>query len=192
MQRTKRETWLRPNRRPHLLIAIPGLVFLVGGAVAMWFVTGRWGQGLGGLVAVLGLLFFFTAWSSSLQPRLSYGDEQLFVYLRAGKPISIPIEVVECFFLGQASSLLGPASVEVDEPTSTIVIRLAESAAAWKQFDVNARLGRWCDGYVTIRGTWCEPINVDLLKNLNHRLAVVHRMQRGRQDATDDAVVSER
>jgi hypothetical protein len=164
----------------------------MGGAVTMWFVAGSWGQGLGCLVAVFGFLLLFTAWSSSLQPRLAYGDEQLLVYLRAGKPRSIPIEVVECFFLGQAPSLLGRASSDVDEPTSTVVVRLAESAAAWKQFDVNARLGRWCDGYITIRGTWCEPITVDLLKSLNHRLAVVHRMQRGRQDATDDATVSQR
>ncbi len=36
----------------------------------------------------------------------------------------------------------------------------------------------WCSGYITIRGTWCEPLNVPLVNRLNQRLADVTRARR--------------
>lgn len=92
-------------------------------------------------------------------------------------------------FLGQGPSLL-PQLIgfrkDVEE-TSMIVIRLAESAEQWKHFDVKPALGLWCDGYITIRGTWCEPITSDLLKRLNDCLITAHRELRAQAKARVEA-----
>ena len=34
-------------------------------------------------------------------------------------------------------------------------------------------LGKWCDGYITIFGVWCEPLDGDFVNRMNHRLAEV-------------------
>lgn len=110
------------------------------------------------------------------RPRLAYRDGQLLVYLRMGGPIAVPIEVVECFFLGQGPALLPPTvDVAGRAETATVVVRLAEAAQSWKQREVRPALGQWCEGYITIRGTWCEPINGALVKKLNERLVSAHR-----------------
>jgi hypothetical protein len=116
------------------------------------------------------------------QPRLSYANESLYVRLRLGAPIQVPIEFVECFFLGQGPTLLPRPFGRRDtvDETSAIIVRLAESAEQWKHFDVTPALGLWCDGYITIRGTWCEPITNDLLKRLNANLIAAHREQRAK------------
>jgi hypothetical protein len=54
-------------------------------------------------------------------------------------------------------------------------VRLAESAQDWKHRDVRPAFGHWCEGYITIRGSWCEPINEGLMKRLNQRLVAVQR-----------------
>jgi hypothetical protein len=52
---------------------------------------------------------------------------------------------------------------------------LAESATQWHQMPVRASLGEWCDGYITVRGMWCEPLTIKLVTDLNRRLAQVKR-----------------
>ena len=172
----KQETWLRTNPRAHLLLVLPAVLLVGVGAVIVWFSAEPWGQAVGVVLGFVGALLMVVGWLSSYQPRLAFGDDRLFVHLRSGIPIGVPIEVVECFFLGQAPSMLRPDSEE--DTTSTVVVRLAEAAADWKHFEVNTRLGRWCDGYITIRGTFCEPLSVDLLSSLNKRLAAAHRNKR--------------
>jgi len=134
----------------------------------------RWAAATGTIVFAyaIGLCVYLLT-----QPRLSYANEHLCVRLRPGKPIEVPINVVECFFLGQGPALLPRRLGDSDkiEETSTIVVRLAESAEQWKHFDVKPALGLWCDGYITIRGTWCEPITNEVLKRLNDKLIAAHR-----------------
>jgi hypothetical protein len=137
----------------------------------------RWAAGA--LTAVLTYLLGLCL-ALMFQPRLSYANERLDVRLRPGPPIQVPIDVVECFFLGQGPALLPLSGRDKVEETSTIVIRLAESAEQWKHFDVNPALGLWCDGYITIRGTWCEPITNELLKRLNDNLISAHRTLRAK------------
>jgi hypothetical protein len=142
----------------------------------------RWTIAVGALILAyaIGLCV-----SLLFQPRLSYANEQLLVRLRPGPPIQVPIDAVECFFLGQGPTLLPRpfgSRDKVDE-TSTIVVRLAESAERWKHFDVKPTLGLWCDGYITIRGTWCEPITNALLKRLNENLIAAHREIRAKTQA---------
>jgi hypothetical protein len=88
----------------------------------------------------------------------------------------MPIEVVECFLLGQAPTMLPGKSQEHAE-TASVVIRLNERAADWAHRDVRPALGKWCEGYITLRGTWCEPLSVPLINRLNARLAEAHAAQ---------------
>jgi hypothetical protein len=107
----------------------------------------------------------------------------LLVFLRSGGPIRVPLEIVEGFLLGQAPGLL-PGKRHLDAPTSSVVIRLAERAEEWAMIEVKPALGSWCGHYVTLRGTWCEPLSVDLVNRLNARLDEVKRQPHGRQVAS--------
>jgi hypothetical protein len=97
----------------------------------------------------------------------------------------VPIELVECFFLGQD----GPHDCQnkTNRPvTAAVVIRLAERAKDWHQGHANPQIAEWKDGYITIRGSWAEPINQRLVERLNERLRQVHRIQ-SQQQATQSA-----
>jgi hypothetical protein len=63
---------------------------------------------------------------------------------------------------------------------------LAESADQWKQVPVQSSLGQWCDGYIIIRGTWCEPLSGELVNQLNERLVRVQRETRQRTEQDDE------
>jgi hypothetical protein len=86
----------------------------------------------------------------------------------------VPIEIVELFFAGQGMSHL-PATDELPSRARTVVIRLAEAATEWHANDVKPDWGEWREGYIIIRGTWCQPLTADVLKNLNRRLREVHQ-----------------
>ncbi len=175
-----REVWLRPNRRVFsvgiiiLALSLAGSIFLIATSRHLAVTIVGWTMG------ALTLLLVLFAIRTMMRPRLAYDDGFLLVYLGSAQPHRVPIELVECFFLGQGPSLLPAPTVagKSDSPESaTIVVRLAESAEDWKHVEVRPSLGQWCDGYITIRGPWCEPINDDRLKQLNHRLVATHRQQ---------------
>lgn len=179
-----RHVWLRPNRRALGIAAVPPALALLP-AVYLICLSGVLAQTLGWiLIGVAGGLLAATllaAW----QPRLAVSGEQLLVYLRAGGPIAVPLDVVECFFLGQGPAMLIEDDSQTGEGvvTANVIVRLAESAEEWKQLSVLKHLGHWCDGYITIRGAWCEPISNELVGGLNKKLAAAHRAQRQRQEA---------
>ena len=91
-------------------------------------------------------------------------------HLRGGGPIRVPLEFVEGFLLGQGASYLRNDAAQTAQ-VSTVVIRLADRATEYAQRDVKPALGAWCNHYVTIRGTWCEPLSLALINQLNTRLA---------------------
>ena len=175
------EVWLRPNRRAFL----PGIIFFVGlslsniyGAWQLWQLQVDWAPYFGvfgimfGIATVGGLIWM------TRRPLLVYGTGKLRVYIRADKPIGVPIEVVEGFLLGKQEAKLGRRQVEI----ATLVIRLAERATEYAKFEMHPDVGRWCGGYINIFGTWCEPLSVDLVNKLNARLAEVtkqHAQTRG-------------
>src|SRR5262245_55176337 len=105
-----REVWLRTNRRALAMgMILPGLI--LGGTAGglAWSVrTGQhWAVSLaffsGTMLALwmLGELVYALA-----QPRLAFDQGQLLVFLEPTKPTSVPIDIVECFFLGQGPSEL--------------------------------------------------------------------------------------
>jgi hypothetical protein len=170
------EIWLRTNARALWLgmllpaaIAVTGVLLLVGmpghePAVRV----------LGSILLLFASLLIAALLVQMRRPRLAYADGRLRVALRSGPPIRVPIECVECFLLGQAPSLL-PGKRHAHTDAASLVIRIAESAAEWRHQEVKPQLGSWCEGYVTIRGTWCEPLSISLVNRLNERLAEVTR-----------------
>jgi hypothetical protein len=172
------EIWLRTNVRAVLFgMALPLAIGLVGLILCVGL-PGRepavWMRGVGVVIVALAAATIFALALQLRQPRLAYLDRHLLVWLRAGAPARVPIEVVECFWLGKSASLL-PGKQHHRTETATIVIRLSDKATEWRQQEVKSQLGEWCDGYITIRGTWCEPLSIGLVNRLNQRLAEVAR-----------------
>lgn len=172
------ETWLRTNRRAILFgLAMPAALALVGACIATGFglrTPPTWAVWLGWALVGVGCFLMLGLVAELRRPRLAYDNGQLLVNLQSGVPIRVPVDVVECFFFGQAPSML-PGRKHEHTEASTVVVRLAEAAKEWEHREVNPSLGSWCASYITIRGTWCEPLNLQLVNQLNARLAEVHR-----------------
>ncbi len=168
-----RETWLASNRRAVLLGAIiPALLVVSGIGFFMWAAANDGAPlakniGLG--VFAIGDVWLLSVCLQLRRPRVAYEDGQLLLYVRHGEPLRVPIQIVEGFLLGQGPTMLDHSSEKPWE-TSTLVIRLAEKAEEWGHVEVEPALAHWCDHYVTIRGTWCEPLSVALVQRLNARL----------------------
>lgn len=168
------ETWLRPNQRaiwfgciPPLGIAVLG-AWLTFGAADARHTAWRW---TGGALTLVGVALAASLVAQLRRPRIAYRDGHVLFYLRAGRPIAVPADVVEAFFLGKGPATL-PGALGSRE-TVNLVARLAQRATEWARQDVKPSLGNWCGGYVTIRGTWCEPLEGELIRRLNRRLKEV-------------------
>lgn len=174
------EVWLKTNRRALLLgMTLPGILVLVCGAGLSWSIT----TGKSWIVQLpLVIMTAVPLWMlgellyALLQPRVAYDAGELLVFLEPARATRVPINIVEVMFLGQGPSELPKLNGREPE-TQNVVIRLAESATEWKHRSVRPAFGHWCEGYITIRGAWCEPITADLMRRLNHRLAEIHRQQ---------------
>jgi hypothetical protein len=174
------EVWLRTNRRAVLLGMIVPLVLVALGASLLLAVDHDLARLLGALALALGgVLLVLLGWQLR-QPRLAYDRGELLFYLRTGGPIRAPIEVVECFLLGQAETMLAGKQHERSEARA-VVAKLSDKAEEWSHLSVKPALGKWCDGYVTIRGTWCEPLDIGVINRLNRRLAEVQSALRDRR-----------
>jgi len=176
------EVWLRTNRRVLLLATVPPVLF---GALGWYFFAGETstevrvvcGFWIGfALVLVLALV------REAFKPRMAYRNGEVLFRMQKGQPIAVPLHVVEAFFQGQ-----GPAHLPGTSPQETksinLIARLAQRETDWQERDVKPALGNWSDGYITIRGTWCETINEALIRRLNRRLGEVKRERESAGDA---------
>ena len=165
------ETLLRPNVRAiYAGMMIPGAIAIVGLSIALgpWQAE-SWLRTVGWILAALAGLMVVTLIRQSRQPRIAYEAGHLLLYLRSGAPIRLPVEFVQCAFLGAGSTQLpGPGAREIR--TANLVIRLDEKAIDWAEVSVKPALGHWSEGYITIHGAWCEPLTLDLVQHLNKRL----------------------
>ena len=180
------EVWLHNNRRALAVgMIVPGLWLLAALAALAISISLNLPWWVPALAAALALpplwLLAGLAYAMTL-PRLAYERRHLLVYADAYRPTRIPVELVEVFFLGQGPSVL-PKLGGREPETQNVVVRLAEGASDWKQRDVRPALGRWCEGYITLHGSWCEPISRELMQRLNHRLAEVQRELRTAEEA---------
>ncbi len=163
------EVWLQSNRRVLALALVPAALLVVVGAALLGVVAAlalrivAWALvGVGAQLAV-GLI------GQLRQPRIAYRDGEVLFRLRAGLPVAVPVDVVEAFFLGQGPAHL-PRTHGPDAETVNLVARLSQKSPEWMHVDVKPALGHWCEGYVTIRGTWCEPLTTEVIRRLNARL----------------------
>lgn len=168
------EVWLQPNRRAiwfgsilPLVIAIAGMLLIGLGIQSNSFALVAGVALVVVAVAALAALIHLAA-----RPPISYCDGHVLFNLRGGAPIPVPVNIVEAFFMGQA-----PANLAGDshgrEKTTTLVARLAQRHTEWAQRDVKPTFGNWREGYVTVRGTWCEPLNAEVVRRINRRLKEV-------------------
>ncbi len=179
------EVWLHSNRRVLLLAMIPAGLLGAAGWSLLSNTTSLLGAGLAwGVVAIaIGLVARLSL--RLLRPRVAYRDGQVLFFLRAGPPIEVPLQVVEAFFLGQGPAhLLGGVSSDVE--AVNLVARLSQRELQWKQIEVQPRLGSWCDSYVTIRGTWCEPLTGSVIGRLNRRLGELSRADREKEGGASE------
>lgn len=169
-----REIWLLPNRRAIVLASmVPLCIALVG---AMLLLVARTSEGaaarwVGVAVGAAGLIMQGLVLGTLRRPRIAYEAGHVLFYLRRGGPLRVPVEVVEAFIVGQ-----GPADLPVlsyQPKTWNLIARLSRRHPEWAERNVKAALGQWADGYVTVRGVWCEPLTSDVVHRLNRRLEEV-------------------
>jgi hypothetical protein len=163
------EVWLQPNRRA---LWTTLLTFAAIGAVALlgaWRLESVLLRAACAGVAFLAALMVGASSVELRRPRIAYRDGHVLFNLRGSEPAAVPAEVVEAFFLGQGPAHLPTIRSELPECVN-LVARLSEKAPQWAKVDVKPALGAWCEGYVTIRGTWCEPLTNDVIRRLNRRL----------------------
>ncbi|MCG8450037.1 MAG: hypothetical protein MI725_10730 [Pirellulales bacterium] len=170
------EVWLRSNRRV-LLVAMAPVVVLGFFGLVMWQtdLLPLPGQ-LGALCIVAAALLLAGLIHQLRQPRVAYRNGSVLFYLKAGAPIRVPVGVVEGFFLGQGPAHL-PGNSRNETKMVNLIARLSQREPQWQQRNVKAALGTWSEGYVTIHGTWCEPLTTDVIRRLNQRLREVTQEQ---------------
>jgi hypothetical protein len=170
-----REVWLTTNRRaigfgmlPPAIAALVGVGLASGAGESITPVL-RW---LGVALVVIGGGLVVALAVHLRQPRIEYQDGRVWFYLRTGAPLDVPLEMVEAFFIGQGPTMLSSHRGR-NEPTVNLVARLSRRDPQWHDREVKPALGAWDDGYVTIRGTWCERLDGELIRRLNRRLREV-------------------
>jgi len=169
------ETWLQPNRRALWFGCVPALGMAAMGA---WLAmrtnesnssVGRW---IGVALVIAAVIVLGTLVRQLARPRVAYRDGQVLFNLRSGSPIAVPVHIVEAFFLGQGPANL-PGSSQGTEKTVNLVARLSQRQIDWAQREVKPAFANWADGYVTIRGAWCEPLTQEVVRRINRRLKEV-------------------
>lgn len=168
------EVWLASNRRAVLLgmafpIAAEVIGILLG--VSGWLLPNDILFWTGAGVFIIAQVLLVSIVIQLATPRIAFQNAHLLLYLRGAGPIRVPIDVVEGFLLGQGPAMLPGHGHDLE--TSTLVVKLADKAEAWQKVDVKPTIASWCNSYVTIRGTWCEPLNIDIVQRLNQKLADV-------------------
>lgn len=166
--------WLRGNIRP----VIGGAAVAAGVVVALGWLAVRPAavpleRGLlGGLAVVLAVLAIVFVWAAA-QPRLARRSDRLVVRLAPFTVHEVPLDVVECVFHGSQ-----PLAASAGQPplrVGTIVVRLAERAAEWRERPSFAPWGSWTDGHIVCDGRWCEPLSIDRARALSTSLLEAKR-----------------
>ena len=176
--------WLATNRRLASLLTAGVILFLLlAGTVAMavWMAAGGWTVVLWiTAVGAASSLPLAAIAAAAWMPRLLQAGEQLVVRFGPGRCESLPLTVVEAFFLGSRplDHRGEPAATEEAAfRVGTLVVRVAERAV-----DINSRTtsgpwAAWENGYLIIDGRWTEPLTVEIVRRVNGRLTVAKRAE---------------
>ena len=154
----RNHNWLKANLRLAGLLAVVASFFFLSSlavcGIAVWnsggvsVVAFLCSAGLGILACLIGYVAF-----TAKQERIFVKDSEVMVRIGPASIEKIPLDAVECFFLG--SQPLG---------------RSGDLASG--------RRGPWAcweDGYLVVDGRWSEPLVVETLRRINGRLAVAKR-----------------
>jgi len=175
------QPWLQTNRRALYFGMFLPLLGAAAGLAIMRHdlpLVGDWSDALGLILIVLCVLTISALAAQTRQPRIAYKTGFLLVYLGTRHPIKLPLQVVECFLLGQGEGMI-PVAGGKQVRASNLIMRLADKEADWADRDVKPALGKWHEGYVTMKGTWCEPLDLGVVKRLNRALAEAKREVKG-------------
>lgn len=119
------------------------------------------------------------------RPRLSHRGDVLRVRLAPTAVREVPLDVVECFFLG--SSELDEAGRRAPDEegrrVTTLVMRLAERAVDCRERPSFAPWGTWEEGSIVFDGRWCEPLSVEVARRLSGWLIEAKRTAAARSAA---------
>lgn len=169
------ETWLQANRRAFVLpigaafvveaVAIVGAVALGRnpesfGSVGFWLCIV-----LAGIAGLIGMALVVIV----RIPRIAYDAGLVKFFVRFGPPVEVPLEHVEAFLIGRGPIFFNDDRTETKE-TTTIICRIAERAHDYHNVQTAPLLAAWCGNNATIRGTWTEPLGIELVNRLNQRL----------------------
>jgi hypothetical protein len=163
------EVWLHANRRVLLVSLVPALGLALVGAALLGSAESGPVRGVAWALVGTGVALAIGLTGQLRRPRISFRDGEVLFNLRSGTPVAVPVEVVEAFFLGQGPANLPNVGGKPAEAVN-LVARISQKAPEWAKVDVKPALGNWCEGYVTIRGTWCEPLDGEVIRRLNRRL----------------------
>lgn len=180
------ETWLQANKRAMAVpiiaafaleaVAFAGIVFVFlnsepGSAAAdsplFWVLIA---------VAVAASLIGAAFLIISRIPRISYDAGRVKFFVRFGPPVEVPVEQVEAFLIGRGPIFFTDDRRETKE-TTTLLVRIAERAHEYHNVQTAPLLAAWCGNQATIRGTWTEPLGIELVNRLNQRLHDVKQAQ---------------
>lgn len=169
------ETWLQANRRVFLLPIAAGALLLVGGVIGAIVFRGS-GESLRPLMFWICLLAATFGGVAALAltaivriPRIAYADGLVKFFVRFGPPVEVPVENVEAFLIGRGPIFFTDDRRETKE-TTTLLVRIAERAHDYHNVTTAPLLAAWCGNQATIRGTWTEPLGLELVNRLNQRL----------------------
>ena len=188
------ECWVGGNRRafawsaltPALLAATIGAALLAAAIFAGLGPAPRIALfSLATLLLAAAVFVAGSAWFLINTPRIACRQGQVLVYLRPQSPEVLPLESVECFFLGRDSVRIGSRPSRV----SNIVVRIAERNGELRARTVQTRFGGYRDGYLIVDGAWCEPITPELMKRINARLGEARRELDADRQSEEKAVV---
>lgn len=161
------EIWLQSNRRAYLLPIIAAEVLTVASLALAAVFRNLW-------IAIVGASIFsllsMGLWLASRRAaRIAYDGRNVRLHIGLPQPAVIPVELVEGFFLGKGPAYL-KGKDDYKTETSTLIVRVAERAPEWEKLPTDVRVAAWCGHHITFRGTWTEPLNVEVANRLNQRL----------------------
>jgi len=174
------EIWLQGNRRvyqPAIFVAV--VVAVASSAAALLANSKAVWIGVAAVAAVAAVAL----WAASRRPRMAFDGRRLLLRVRRGSPVAVPIELVEGFLLGKGPTFLSGRD-DYKTETTTLVVRVAERAEEFRKIETDVRLAAWCGHYCTLRGTWTEPLSVDVVNRLNQRLYDVQQAAKNPEPVT--------
>ena len=181
-QETRNHDWLKANLRLAWLLAIIAS-FLLLASLSVYGIAGRFAGSVPVVVillsAVLGILSFIIGYVAftAMQSRVFLKDSHVVVRVSPASVEKLPLDAVECFFLGSQPLDHSGNPVAADQAAfrvGTLVVRVAERyghLAGGRR----SPWARWEDGYLVVDGRWSEPLVVETLRRINGRLAVAKR-----------------